>query len=74
MTRLPMLTSSRLVKTLERLGFRKRYQRGSHLFMEHADDRATVIPMHKGEDIGRGLMRKILRDIRMEPHDFMRFV
>ena len=74
MTRLPMVTSNRLVRTLERLGFRKKHQKGSHLFMEHADGRATVIPMHKGEDIGRGLLRKILRDIRMEPTEFMQFV
>ena len=38
--------------------------------MRHADGRATVIPMHKGEDLGRGLLRSILRDIEIVPEEW----
>lgn len=56
------------------LGFEKKRQRGSHLLMVHNDGRSTVVPVHKGEDIGRGLIRKILRDIDVDVHDFMRLI
>lgn len=74
MTRLPTLTSSKLIKTLQKIGFRVERQRGSHIYFRHADGRATVVPMHKGEDIGRGLLRKILRDIKMDSQDFARIL
>lgn len=70
MTRLPTLTSTRLVKILHKLGFHSSHQKGSHLLLAHSDGRTTVVPMHKGEDIGRGLLRKILRDIQIEPEEF----
>ncbi len=36
---------------------------GSHFRYKHPDGRKTTVPMHKGKDISRGLLRKILRDI-----------
>ncbi len=33
--------------------------------MRHPDGRTTVVPMHKGEDISKGLLRKILNDIEL---------
>lgn len=72
MSRLPSLTAKRLVKILQKIGFYKDHQRGSHLVLKHSDGRVTVVPMHAGEDIGRGLLRKILRDIQIEPDEFRR--
>ncbi len=36
------------------------------LFIVILMERTTVIPFHTGEDLGRGLIRKILRDIQIE--------
>lgn len=74
MTRLPTLTSLKIIKTLQKIGFQIKRQRGSHIYLDHPDGRATVVPMHKGEDVGRGLLRKILKDIKMEPQDFARIL
>lgn len=74
MTRLPTLSSSKLIKALQKIGFYVERQKGSHVYLSHSDGRATVVPMHKGEDIGRGLVRKILRDIKMDPEDFARIL
>lgn len=74
MTRLPVLTSKQLIKTLQKIGFILERQRGSHLFLKHPDGRATVIPIHKGEDIGRGLLRKIIRDIKSDLKDFLKLI
>lgn len=36
-------------------------QRGSHLFMKHPDGRSTVIPVHPGEELGRRMLREMLK-------------
>ena len=61
------------IQLLQKQGFRKTDQKGSHVYFEHADGRSTSVPMHKGEDIGRGLMRKILQDIGMSWENFVRY-
>ena len=62
--RLPILKPREVVRALERMGFvLARKSPGSHWQFAHADGRRTTVPMHKGRDIGPGLLRKILRDI-----------
>lgn len=56
----------KVIQQLRRHGFQQTDQKGSHVYFEHADGRTTCVPMHKGEDIGRGLMRKLLQDIEMD--------
>lgn len=72
MSRLPTLKPQKLIKILTKLGFRKIRQEGSHIFFKHSDGRATVVPFHKGKDIGRGLLRAILSDIKVTPKDFQK--
>ncbi len=38
--------------------------------LRHLDGRATVVPIHKGEDLGRGLIRAILQDVDLSPEEF----
>jgi predicted RNA binding protein YcfA (HicA-like mRNA interferase family) len=63
-----------VLRALEALGFRAVRQRGSHVVMRHLDGRTTVVPVHSGEDIGRGLLRKIIRDARVDVEEFLRHV
>ena len=70
MSRLIPLKASEIIRALYRLGFEKIRQKGSHVIFQHPDGRTTVIPVHPGEDIGRGLVRKILRDIELNWNDF----
>ena len=61
---LPIVRAADLIKALEKLGFRcTRKSKGSHFRYVHPDGRKTTVPVHKGKDIGRGLLRKILRDV-----------
>jgi len=67
---LPTLKPRELIRILERMGFRLlRQSRGSHRQFEHPDGRRTTVPVHKGSDIGPGLLRKILRDIELAPEE-----
>ena len=70
MSRLTPVSPRELQAILSRLGFRLVRQKGSHAFWSHPDGRVTIVPVHKGEDIGRGLLRQILRDLDILPEAF----
>ena len=72
MTKLSTIKSTQFIRMLESMGFQKIRQKGSHCFMRHTDGRTTVVPLHKGEDISRGLLRKILNDIDLSVDQFNR--
>ena len=39
--------------------------------MKHADGRVTTVPVHKKEDLPKGLLRKIVReDLKIEIEEF----
>jgi predicted RNA binding protein YcfA (HicA-like mRNA interferase family) len=69
-----VLSGKDLIKILEKIGFVVVRINGSHHRMKHADGRVTTIPVHKNEDLPRGLMRKIIReDLKMELEEFEKF-
>ena len=71
MPKLPTVTASEAIKVLEKIGFQKTRQKGSHLRMKHEDDRVVTIPVHQGKTIGKGLLRKILRDAELSVEEFI---
>ncbi|MFB0515046.1 MAG: type II toxin-antitoxin system HicA family toxin [Candidatus Neomarinimicrobiota bacterium] len=74
MSRLPGVTGKQLVATLKRLGFEVVRTRGSHYYLRHPDGRATVVPVHRGETIRRGLMAKILRDTEITREELQAYL
>ena len=62
MSNFPAITGHQLIKALKKLGFEVVRSKGSHHFLQHADGRSTVVPVHSGETIGRGLLAQIRRD------------
>ena len=70
MSRLPRLTGREIIRALAIAGFKAVRIKGSHHFLQHADGRVTVVPVHPGETIGPGLMAKILRDCDMTQEEF----
>jgi predicted RNA binding protein YcfA (HicA-like mRNA interferase family) len=65
MSTFPSLNGIQLIKALRRLGFEIIRIKGSHHFLRHPDGRCTVVPVHRGESIGRGLLAQILRDCEL---------
>ena len=61
MAKLPQISAKELSKILDKLGFKFIRQEGSHMFFLHQDVRSTVVPNHPGEDIGIGLLNKIIK-------------
>jgi predicted RNA binding protein YcfA (HicA-like mRNA interferase family) len=56
MTTFPSITGNRLIRALRKFGFEVIRVKGSHQFLQHQDGRCTVVPVHRGESIGRGLL------------------
>lgn len=74
MSKLPRLTARQIISALKRAGFEVIRIKGSHHYLKHLDNRATVIPVHAGETIGLGLMNKILSDCDMSVEEFSRYL
>ena len=75
MSKLPNLNGEELIKVLENIGFKKVRQKGSHVRLRHADGRVTTVPVHKGRNIPKGLLRKIIReDLGLTLEEFSRFL
>ncbi|MGA2666686.1 MAG: type II toxin-antitoxin system HicA family toxin [Patescibacteria group bacterium] len=71
---LPSLRAKDLVKTVRKCSFYFVRQKGSHQIYKHPDGRWVTIPIHPGENIGRGLLRKILNDLEINPKEFLRLL
>jgi predicted RNA binding protein YcfA (HicA-like mRNA interferase family) len=70
MARLPVLKPREVVRVLEKLGFVKVRQRGSHKQYRHADGRCTTVPFHGSRDVSPLLLKQIIKDIRITPEEF----
>jgi predicted RNA binding protein YcfA (HicA-like mRNA interferase family) len=55
---------------LLRWGFQRIRQKGSHVFYRHPDGRTTTVPDHGRRDLGRPLIRDILREAKMTPEQY----
>jgi predicted RNA binding protein YcfA (HicA-like mRNA interferase family) len=74
MSTFPAVTGQRLIKALRKLGFEVIRRKGSHHFLQHADGRCTVVPVHTGETIGRGLLSQIIRDCEISTADLKKIL
>ncbi len=73
--KLPVISGKDAVKAFEKLGYIAVRQTGSHIRMKHQSDRSKkplTIPNHKV--LGKGLLRKLLRDAEITPEDFNRLI
>ena len=62
MSTLPSVSGAQLIRALRKLGFEVIRINGRHHFLQHPDGRCTLVPVHRGETSGRGLLAQILRD------------
>jgi predicted RNA binding protein YcfA (HicA-like mRNA interferase family) len=67
--KLPSLTGKEVAGFLGMHGFVLVHQKGSHAKYSDRGGRTTVVPMHGSEEIGPGLLLKILRDAGIDPDE-----
>ncbi len=72
MPQLPVISGKIFVKFLQNIGFIIVRVNGSHHRLKHPDGRVTTVPVHKNQDLPKGLLRKIIReDLQLEVNDFI---
>lgn len=67
--KLPAITANHLLAVLKRHAFVVVRQSGSHVILEHPDGAHVTVPMHPGRDLGKGLLRQIMRDANLSVDD-----
>jgi predicted RNA binding protein YcfA (HicA-like mRNA interferase family) len=71
MPKLPTVTGEEAIKVLEKVDFHAVRQKGSHVRLKHEDGRVVTIPVHSGKNLGKGLLKKILRDSELTVEEFL---
>ena len=74
MSKLSPAKSDEVIKVLEKLGFKRIRQSGSHAVFYHTDGRWTTVPIHKGKDIAKGTLHKILKDAGLSNEEFRKIL
>ena len=74
MSKILPLPAREIVKALEKIGFRQIRQKGSHLFLQHPDGRTTIIPVHPSEKIGKGIINKIIKDVKITHDEWIELI
>jgi len=59
-----------VIRILEKLEFKRIRQSGSHAVFYHSDGRWTTVPIHKGKDVAKGTLHKILKDVGLSYEEF----
>ena len=68
MPKLPRVSGAKVAKALERLGFIRQRQKGSHLVMRRGGS-VCVVPMHR--EVDQGTLRGVLRQAGISPEEFV---
>jgi predicted RNA binding protein YcfA (HicA-like mRNA interferase family) len=68
--KLVLVSGEKLIKILSKKGFEIKRRKGSHVQLEDSFGRRVTVPIHPGRKIGRGLLRKILRDSEISKEEY----
>jgi predicted RNA binding protein YcfA (HicA-like mRNA interferase family) len=69
--KLPALNSRDIIAILKEKGFILERQSGSHAIFIHPDGKRTTVPIHGKRDIGKGLLRQIMKDAALTFEDLL---
>ena len=74
MPKLPIIKVRKLIRVLEKLGFSKYHQVGSHAQFRHLDGRRITVPVHQGKDIGKKMIKGIINDLDISVEEFVKLL
>jgi predicted RNA binding protein YcfA (HicA-like mRNA interferase family) len=64
MSKLPQVKPRQLLKAIQKIGFKIKKRRGSHIDLRHLDGRRTTISMHN-KTVPKGTLKKILNQTEL---------
>ena len=69
--RLPLVDARDVIKLILAKGYKRIGQSGSHAQFKNERGTIITVPVHPGRPIGRGLLRKIMRDLEVSREEFV---
>jgi len=72
--KLPRVTSSQVIKALEKLDFSFTRQSGSHKIYKNAQGKRVTIPSHKGKVLHPKVLKSILKDADVSVDEFLKLL
>jgi predicted RNA binding protein YcfA (HicA-like mRNA interferase family) len=72
--KIPPTDPTKIIKILQKEGFKVIRQRGSHVIMINDKKIRIVVPMHPGKDIKPGLSRAIIREAGITRERFLKLL
>ena len=70
--RLKPVPAKKAIKALENFGFKVVRKKGSHVILQNGEGRTIVIPVHSGEELGRGILLRIIKQAGLTKDEFLR--
>ena len=74
MPKIPPLNPRKLIKILEKTGFKIIRQKGSHVIMMNDRKTRIVIPVHPRKNIKPGLIRAMIREAEISREKFFKLL
>jgi len=75
MPKLPLISAKEAIKAFEKIGYQVIRQRGSHIRMRHKiDANKQPINILNYKTLGKGLLRKLLRDTELTIEYFLELI
>lgn len=74
MPKIPPVTPIKIIKILEKSGFKVIRQKGSHVIMINDKGTRTVIPVHLGKEVKPGLIRAIIKEAGISREKFFKLL
>jgi len=75
MPKLPRVSGAAAIRALEKLGFVRVRQRGSHVVLKKKSSTGTigcVVPLHR--ELATGTLHEILNQTQVDPETFMKMI
>ena len=71
--KVPRVSGKEMIKFLQSRGFSVVRVRGSHYVLRNALGITIVVPVHSGETLGIGLIRKVLSQAGIDPSEYIEY-
>jgi predicted RNA binding protein YcfA (HicA-like mRNA interferase family) len=71
MSKLPIIKPKELIRVLEKLGFFKHHQVGSHAQFKNPKGQKITVSIHSGKDLKRKTLKGIINDLEIDVEGFI---
>ena len=74
MSKLPVLSGKQVCKILEKIGYNKDHQTGSHIILRQEDSPHRRLTVSNHKEIAKGTLRAILRQAGLTADEFKKLL